>query len=98
MAQLPRYPAVMRDVTLLVDRNVDFAQLVQEIESHQISNYAGVKLVGTYEGANIPAQKRSVTLRMEYRSAEGTLRDEDVEERHRELVDSLVAKLSAELH
>jgi len=97
-AHLPRYPAVMRDVTLLVDRSVDFAQLVQEIDSHQISNYAGVKLVGTYEGANIPADKRSVTLRMEYRSDEGTLRDEDVEQRHRELVDSLVAKFSAELH
>jgi phenylalanyl-tRNA synthetase beta chain len=97
-AHLPRYPAVMRDVTLLVDRSVDFAQLVQEIGSHQISNYAGVRLVGTYEGANIPADKRSVTLRMEYRSDEGTLRDEDVEERHRELVDSLVAKFSAELH
>jgi phenylalanyl-tRNA synthetase beta chain len=97
-AHLPRYPAVMRDVTLLVDRSVDFAQLVQEIDSHQISNYAGVKLVGTYEGANIPQQKRSVTLRMEYRSDEGTLRDEDVEERHRELVDSLVAKFSAQIH
>jgi phenylalanyl-tRNA synthetase beta chain len=97
-ARLPRYPAVTRDVTLLVDRSLNFAQLVQEIDSRKISNYAGVKLVGTYEGANIPADKRSVTLRMEYRSDEGTLRDEDVEERHRELVDSLVAKFSAALH
>ncbi|HUS09983.1 MAG TPA: hypothetical protein VMZ30_05905, partial [Pyrinomonadaceae bacterium] len=63
-----------------------------------IPNYAGVSLVGTYEGANIPADKRSITLRMEYRSDEGTLRDEDVEERHRELVNSLIEKFSAELH
>jgi phenylalanyl-tRNA synthetase beta chain len=95
---LPRYPAVMRDVTLLVGRGVPFAQLVQAIESETIPNYAGVKLVGIYEGANIPADKRSVTLRMEYRSDEGTLRDEEVEERHRELIDSLITKFNAELH
>jgi phenylalanyl-tRNA synthetase beta chain len=95
---LPRYPAVMRDVTLLVGREVTVAQLVQAIDSETIPNYAGVRLVGTYEGANIPADKRSITLRMEYRSDEGTLRDEEVEERHRELIDSLVAKFSAQLH
>ncbi|HEV2826169.1 MAG TPA: phenylalanine--tRNA ligase subunit beta [Pyrinomonadaceae bacterium] len=95
---LPRYPAVMRDVTLLVGREVAFAQLVQVIDSETIPNYAGTKLVGIYEGANIPSDKRSITLRMEYRSDEGTLRDEEVEERHRELIDSLVAKFSAQLH
>jgi len=95
---LPRYPAVMRDVTLLVGRGVPFAQLVQAIDSETIPNYAGVKLVGIYEGANIPSDKRSVTLRMEYRSDEGTLRDEEVEERHRELIDSLITKFNAELH
>ena len=95
---LPRYPAVMRDVTLLVGREVTFAQLVQAIDSKTIPNYAGVRLVGIYEGANIPADKRSITLRMEYRSDEGTLRDEEVEERHRELIDSLITKFNAELH
>ena len=48
---------------------------------------SGVKLVGTYEGQNIPADKRSVTLRVEYRSDQRTLRDEEVEERHRRLLD-----------
>jgi phenylalanyl-tRNA synthetase beta chain len=95
---LPRYPAVMRDVTLLVGREVTLAQLVQAIDSETIPNYAGVRLVGIYEGANIPADKRSITLRMEYRSDEGTLRDEEVEERHRELIDSLITKFNAELH
>jgi phenylalanyl-tRNA synthetase beta chain len=54
--------------------------------------------VGTYEGKNIPDGKRSVTLRIEYRSDERTLRDEEVEERHRHLIDSLVDKFSAKLH
>jgi phenylalanyl-tRNA synthetase beta chain len=95
---LPRHPSVVRDVTLLVGRETNFADLVQFVESKQTANYAGVMLVGTYEGKNIPEDKRSITLRMEYRSDERTLRDEEVEERHRELIDSLLNKFSAKLH
>ena len=95
---LARYPGVVRDVTLLVSREVNFADLVQFFNSEQIANYAGVMLVGTYEGKNIPDDKRAITLRIEYRSGAGTLRDEEVEERHRGLIDSLLIKFSAKLH
>jgi phenylalanyl-tRNA synthetase beta chain len=95
---LPRYPAVVRDVTLLVDRDVAFAELIEAADAERVPDYSGAQLVGTYEGKNIPNGKRSVTLRIEYRSAEGTLRDEAVEERHRALVNSLVNKFSAEIH
>jgi phenylalanyl-tRNA synthetase beta chain len=89
---------VVRDVTLLVSRDVNFADVVRFVDAEQIANYAGVMLVGTYEGENIPEDKRSITLRMEYRSDERTLRDDEVEERHRELIDSLLNKFSAKLH
>jgi phenylalanyl-tRNA synthetase beta chain len=95
---LPRYPSVVRDVTLLASRDINFADVVRFVDSKQIANYAGVKLVGTYEGKNIPEDKRSITLRMAYRSAERTLRDDEVEEQHRELIDSLLDKFRAKLH
>jgi phenylalanyl-tRNA synthetase beta chain len=95
---LPRYPAVVRDVTLLVGRNVGFGELVTAIESQEIEDYQRAQLVGTYEGQNIPGDKRSVTVRVEYRSDQRTLRDDEVEERHRRLLDSLLKKFDAELH
>ncbi|HEY8185947.1 MAG TPA: phenylalanine--tRNA ligase subunit beta [Pyrinomonadaceae bacterium] len=95
---LPRYPGVVRDVTLLVSREVHFAELLEAIDAEKIANYSRAMLVGTYEGKNIPEDKRSVTLRIEYRSDERTLRDEEVEERHRGLIDSLIKKFRAELH
>jgi phenylalanyl-tRNA synthetase beta chain len=97
-APLPRYPAVNRDVTLLIGRDVTFASLVQAIAAAKIADYAGASLVGVYEGANIPREQRSITVRIEYRAAERTLRDEEVEERHRCLIDLLLQKFSAELH
>jgi phenylalanyl-tRNA synthetase beta chain len=95
---LPRYPSVVRDLTLILSRDVSFSELVQAIDSEHIVDYSLTKLVGTYEGESIPEGKRSVTLRIEYRSDERTLRDDEVEERHRKLIDSLVEKFSAELH
>jgi phenylalanyl-tRNA synthetase beta chain len=97
-APLPRYPSVVRDVTLLVSRDVNFSDLVRAVESEQIADYAGVSLVGVYEGENIPTDQRSVTLRLEYRSDDRTLRDEEIEERHRGLIDSLMNKFNAKLH
>ncbi|MDQ6652225.1 MAG: phenylalanine--tRNA ligase subunit beta [Acidobacteriota bacterium] len=95
---LPRYPSVVRDVTVIVDREVSLAELVQAVDSERLADYSKTRLVGTYEGHGIPEGKRSVTLRIEYRSDERTLRDEEVEARHRGLIDSLLKQFTAELH
>lgn len=95
---LPRYPSVMRDVTILVHRKVALQELLRAIEAEKVADCRGTQLVGTYEGANIPEGKRTVTLRIEYRSDERTLRDEEVEERQRRLIDSLLEKFGAQLH
>ncbi len=95
---LPRYPSVVRDITLLVSRDVDFASLVESLNDSNTADYAAARLVGTYEGPNIPEDKRSITLRVEYRSPERTLRDEEVDERHHALRESLARKFDAALH
>ena len=92
---LPRYPSVQRDISLLVDRSVEFNDLTVAIREEAIPECRQAMLVGTYEGANIPADKRSITLRLEYRSDERTLTDEEVEERHAKLTASLLQKFSA---
>jgi phenylalanyl-tRNA synthetase beta chain len=95
---LPRYPAVFRDVTLLMNRQVPIVELLETINDQQVDELRTANLVGVYEGPNIPKDKRSVTVRLEYRSDERTLRDEEVEERHRGLIDSLLKIFAASLH
>lgn len=93
---LPRYPSVMRDISLLVDRTVSLDEIFAVVNQQQVAECRSVKLVGTFEGGNIQASKRSVTLRMEYRSDERTLRDEEVEEYHSRLASALLATFAAE--
>jgi phenylalanyl-tRNA synthetase beta chain len=93
---LPRYPSVTRDISLLVDRNVALEEIFNVVNEQHVPDCRSVKLVGTFEGGNIPPSKRSITIRLEYRSDERTLRDEEVEERHSRLRSSLLAAFAAE--
>jgi phenylalanyl-tRNA synthetase beta chain len=93
---LPRYPSVVRDLSMLVNRNVALEEIYMAVTEQHVPDCRTVKLVGTFEGGNIPSSKRSVTLRLEYRSDERTLRDEEVEERHSRLTSSLLQTFAAE--
>jgi len=93
---LPRYPSVVRDLSLLVNRSVQLDEIFRAVNEQRVADCRSVKLVGTFEGGNIPSSKRSVTLRLEYRSDERTLRDEEVEERHSRLTSSLLESFAAE--
>ena len=95
-ATLPRYPSVVRDISLLLNRSIALDDLLNAVKEKRVADFRGVKLVGTFEGGNIPSSKRSVTLRLEYRSDERTLRDEEVEERHAQLTSSLLETFAAQ--
>jgi phenylalanyl-tRNA synthetase beta chain len=81
---------------LLVNRDVTLDEIVATVHDERLSDCRHVQLVGTFEGGNIPAGKRSVTLRLEYRSDERTLRDEEVEAYHARLKTRLLDTFAAE--
>jgi len=95
-SRLPKYPSVVRDLTLLVSRDVTFAALTKAVTDQNVADCRNVNLVGTYDGPNIPPGKRSITLRIEYRSDDRTLRDDEVEDRHAALTSSLLGEFDAE--
>jgi phenylalanyl-tRNA synthetase beta chain len=96
-ARLPRFPSIVRDVSLLVDRKVTVAELILAANIQRVENCVGVMFVGVYEGEGIAEGKRSITLRFEYRASDRTLRDEEVDELHWPLVKGLQEKFAAEV-
>jgi phenylalanyl-tRNA synthetase beta chain len=95
-APLPRYPSVVRDISLPLNRNIPLDDVVTALKEKQVDDVRDVKLVGIYEGGNVPPSKKSVTLRLEYRSDERTLRDDEVEERQRKVMTFLAETFLAE--
>ena len=47
---LPRFPSIVRDVSLLLDRKVTVAELLRAAKDQSSESCAGAKFVGTYEG------------------------------------------------
>lgn len=94
---LPKFPAVTRDIALLVDDTV----LVQEIED-VIKRSGGnlvesVKLFDIYKGEQIPEGKKSIAYAIIYRDPNKTLTDKDVNKVHDKILKSLEQKLDAQL-
>ena len=96
-SQLPRFPSIVRDVSLLVDRKITRATLMQAIADQRPAHFVISEFVGTYEGEGIPDDKRSVTFRLEYRADDRTLRDDEVDEIHWRVVEALKQQFNAEV-
>jgi len=94
---LPRFPSIVRDVSLLVGRKVSFGELLKAITDQPVSDFIAATFVGTYEGEGIADDKRSITIRFEYRADDRTLRDDEVDAIHWPLVKMLQAKFGAEI-
>ncbi|HVF43298.1 MAG TPA: phenylalanine--tRNA ligase subunit beta [Pyrinomonadaceae bacterium] len=94
---LPRFPSVVRDVSLLADRRAGYGDMRSAVLGLGIEECRGVALVDVYEGANVPEGKRSVTLRVEYRADDRTLRDEEADQMHARVVAALEQEFGAQL-
>jgi phenylalanyl-tRNA synthetase beta chain len=92
---IPRFPAVERDITLIVDKTTPAGDILEEIHAHRETLVERVLLLDVYDGAPIPAGKKSLSLRITYRSPDETLSDEQVNMVHRRISEGLVGKFDA---
>jgi len=88
-----RYPDTFRDLALLIDDELPAAVVVEAIRSQKIKELDGVELFDLYTGAGIPQGKKSIAVRIRYRSPDRTLTDDEVTPLHTKIIDNIVKKL-----
>jgi phenylalanyl-tRNA synthetase beta chain len=94
---LPRYPAMERDIAVVVDRNVSGGALTEAITSVGGELLESAEVFDVYTGDRIGSDKKSVALALVYRHAERTLTDEEVTEIHARILAKLEQSFRAEL-
>ncbi|MDQ3712635.1 MAG: phenylalanine--tRNA ligase subunit beta [Acidobacteriota bacterium] len=92
---LPIYPSIVRDVSLLVKRGVSFVEIQKAIIEQNFELLRNVEFVDVYEGKGMSSDERSITIRLEYRSNERTLLDEEADTIHAEILRNLETNLGA---
>ena len=94
---VPKFPAITRDVSLLVPRTVPYQELKKAMEKLSLPLLEGFALVDRYAGEGIPGDKVSLTFRLIYRHPQRTLQSEEVEKTEQQLLNQLKRGLGARL-
>jgi phenylalanyl-tRNA synthetase beta chain len=94
---LPRFPGVRRDVALVLDEKVNWAQVSALVEEVSCELRQSVEFLNVYRGKQAGTGRKSLAFSVTYRSPERTLTDSEVNDLHTELVEHLTGKLGATL-
>lgn len=94
--RLPRFPAVERDVALVVDRDFAAQQVIHWIKSLGETLIEHVEVFDQYLGAPMPEGKKSLAYKISYRAEDRTLTDTEINELHQRLVEQLGKTFGAE--
>lgn len=95
--ELPKYPAVTRDIAMLVDKNVPVADIEEIIRKASGKLLESVQLFDVYEGEQIPEGKKSVAYSAVYRASDRSLTGEEVQKAFDKTVRSLEHRIGAQL-
>ncbi|MFP3866861.1 MAG: phenylalanine--tRNA ligase subunit beta [Desulfobacteraceae bacterium] len=94
---LPRYPAVYRDLALVLDDSISTAQVLSAIYRYGEPWVVEANLFDVYTGPPIPDGKRSLAFHLCYQDHERTLTDHEVNQQHEALIQNLQRQFRAEL-
>ncbi|OQY13771.1 MAG: phenylalanine--tRNA ligase subunit beta [Desulfobacteraceae bacterium 4572_19] len=94
---IPKFPSVSRDITLLVAREIGVADILKAVNNSDEKLVVGVHLFDVYEGEPIATDRKSVSLRVIYRSDSCTLKDKRINKIHAGITKGLIKKFKAEL-
>lgn len=96
-AEISKYPAVSRDLALLVDNSVEFAQIEQIARQSEKKLLRRVELFDVYEGKNLPAGKKSYAVNFILQDEAKTLNDKQIDAIMQKLIANLKKHTGAEL-
>jgi phenylalanyl-tRNA synthetase beta chain len=97
MQEIPKYPAVSRDLALVIDRNVLASQLIEEVKKAGKKTLKSVEIFDLYEGDNIDKDKKSIALSLVLQSNEKTLETKEVDVVIERILKHLETELNASL-
>jgi phenylalanyl-tRNA synthetase beta chain len=94
---IPRFPAVERDFSLLLNDGTHFSDLVAAIRSLNIREIAGIEAVDLFRGKNVPSGQYSLLVRVTFQSRETTLTEAQLTDFSARIIAALEKQLGAHL-
>lgn len=96
-SEISKFPAVKRDLALLIDKNVQFADIEKIAKESDRKLLKEVSLFDVYEGKNLPAGKKSYAVSFYLQDENKTLNDKQIDAIMKKIQTNLEQKLGAQL-
>lgn len=93
--EFPRYPAVERDLSLVVEESVRASDVMNAIESLGQGLIQKIELFDLFRGGRIPRGQKNLAFRLRYQSLERTLVSEEIRRLHDQIASELARKFRA---
>lgn len=95
--EIPKYPAVERDIAIIVEEQIEVGQIEKVIAKKAKKNLEEVKLFDVYRDEKIGENKKSVAYALKFRAKDRTMNDEEIGKIMEEIVAELEKSLDAKL-
>lgn len=95
--EISKYPAVKRDLALLLDKKVQFVEIEKIAFETDKKLLKSVELFDVYEGKNLEPGKKSYAVSFMLQDENATLNDKQIDKFMQKLIKSLETKLEAKL-
>ena len=94
---IPKFPAVERDIAMIVDETVEVGQIQKIIEKKAKKLLEEAKLFDVYRSEKIGNDKKSIAYALKFRVPDRTLTDDEINVVMKEIIEELEKQLNAEL-
>lgn len=89
---VPKYPSVERDLSLLLDKKIPYAEIEKLVKSLHIKKLKNIRLFDVFENEKLGDNKKSLAINFTFLDEEKTLTDEEIETMMGKIISSLENK------
>jgi len=95
--ELPRYPLVMRDISMVVQRSLVYDEVEKSVNKLKLDKLQEVKLFDIFESEKLGADKKSIAVSFTFLDQEKTLTDKEIDGWMSKIMSALESELKAEI-
>lgn len=95
--QIPKFPAVQRDLAIIVAKQLEFGEIEKSVQKVKLSKLQGIKLFDIFESEKLGPEKKSMAVNFTFLDEEKTLTDQEIDGWMNKIMSTLEKDLQAEI-